>query len=62
MSSYGHSASSHGALIDYFVVGVDAELPNAQARYSETIAPIPGWPLGLGGCNRLVVTVWLNAM
>ena len=42
---YGHPASTHGARIDFWIGGRDAEDPDperAQARYSERLVLIPG--------------------
>jgi len=42
LSSYGHSASSHGALIDFFLGGAETEAPEPQSRYSERVVLLPG--------------------
>jgi hypothetical protein len=40
--SYGHSASTHGSLVDYFIGGHEVELPSAQEHYSERLLLVPG--------------------
>ena len=43
VTSYGHSVSTHGAEVDYFVAGEDAEdIKNVASHYSERVVLIPG--------------------
>jgi predicted O-linked N-acetylglucosamine transferase (SPINDLY family) len=40
----GHSVSTFGSLIDYFISGADVELPEgAEANYSERLVLLPGY-------------------
>lgn len=45
VTTYGHSASTHGSLIDWWVGGEEAELPldqRPQDSYSERLLLVPG--------------------
>ena len=43
ITSYGHSVSTHGSLIDYYLVGEDVEKAElAKENYSERVVLLPG--------------------
>ena len=43
VTGYGHPVSTHGSEIDYFIGGMDVELPEyAENNYSERLVLIPG--------------------
>jgi glycosyltransferase involved in cell wall biosynthesis len=49
----GHSASSHGAQVDYFISGLKSEvLEKAGENYSERLVLLPGIGLHIVGSNR----------
>ena len=51
VTSYGHSVSTHGAEIDYFIAGEDVEDPNpgvVASQYSERVVLIPGLGIRAG--------------
>lgn len=42
VTSYGHSTSTHGALIDYYIGSAEVEAADAASRYSERLVLLPG--------------------